>query len=270
TVDKDILCDESLSYRVLDLSENTFNSSVPSFRHKSIGGYSPTKMQRYQDLIDRYLSGEIRSFYAAAGEAKTLEDIQSAVPEMPVMSMLNGKYIIIGADYPPIVNPYAFGNAWVVDNVTTAASADEEIALLGEVDLKTTAVVREDDADVLPERLDEVSDGGAGKGEVVMTYYSPNELKYRYSLPHESLVVFSEIFHPSWKASCNGDELRLFRADWVLRAAVLPAGEGEIVMRYVPEDYAQGEKLSRICSILLLVLLASSIAMIVYRKRKNI
>lgn len=269
-VDKEILCDESLSYRVLDLSENTFNSSVTSFRHKSIGGYSPTKMQRYQDLIDRYLSGEIKSFYTAAGGAQTIDDIQAAVPEMPVMSMLNGKYIIIGADYPPIVNPYVFGNAWIAGDVAVVESADEEIALLGRVDLKTTAVVRREDADALPYLRAEVSDGGADKSSVVMTYYSPNELKYHYKLPHESLVVFSEIFHPSWKASCNGNALRLLRADWVLRAAVIPEGEGEIVMRYIPEDYVRGERLSRICSILLLTLLASSVAMIVYRKRKNI
>lgn len=265
-VDEDILCDESLSYRVLDLSENTFNSSVTSFRHKSIGGYSPTKMQRYQDLIDHYLSKEINSFYAAASGAQTLEDIQSSVPEMPVMSMLNGKYIIIGADYPPIVNPYALGNAWTVGEVAMASTADEEIALLGEVDLTTTAVVRTDDAEQLSEAgLSKAEDGG-----VVMTYYSPNELKYHYNLSHESMVVFSEVFHPSWKATCNGEGLRLFRADWVLRAAVLPAGEGEIVMRYEPQDYVKGERLSRICSILLLILLVSSAGIIVYRKRKNI
>lgn len=245
--DKIILEDKDPSFRVLDLGVSTFNSSVTSFRHKSIGGYSPTKMQRYQDLIDRYISKEISSFYAAASQATSLEQMQEAVPYMPVCSMLSARYILIGGDYPPLVNPYAFNPAWFVSDVLEADSADEEIAMLGSLDLTSQAVVRKGEGHV----------AGSGDGLITMTSYAPNELHYSYSCQERSTVVFSEIFHPSWKAWIYTDEgkqpLKLFRADWVLRAAVLPAGVGEIVMRYEPQDYVIGARISLLCSILLLL-----------------
>ncbi len=263
-VDKEILCDESLSYRVLDLSENPFNSSVTSYHHKSIGGYSPTKMQRYQDLIEHYILSEIRSFYAAVGEATTLGGIQNAVPEMPVVSMLNGRYIIIGAEYPPIVNPYAFGEAWFVGGTVEAATPDDEIAALGTLDLRNTAVVSSADKATIP------AESAVGENRMIrMTSYSPNELRYEYESDSASTVVFSEIFHPSWTATLNGEPLNLFRADWVLRAACVPAGKGEIVMKYEPRDYVQGRALSRICSAILLLLLVAAAAVIGLEKRKK-
>ena len=253
-VDKAILQDSTVSYRVLDLARNTFNSSVASYRHKSIGGYSPTKMQRAQDLIDRYISGEIRDFSTAASGAATLEEMQAAVPYMPVVSMLNGKYIIIGEQYPPVVNPYAFGTAWFVKGVQVVSSADEEIDALGQVDLHETAVVRED----APfGTLSGIPEAGSN---ITLESYAPNELRYSFNCREKAVAVFSEVYHPSWKAEIDGKPLELFRADWLLRAAVIPEGCGEIVMRYCPEDYVKGAAISRICSILLLLLAAGALA----------
>ncbi len=136
--------DNSLDYRVLDLSVNTFNDAIQSYHHKCIGGYSPVKLQRYQDLIERYITGEIREVFEVVGEAATVAEVEERLPELPVVSMLNGRYIILGAEYPPVVNPYAFGNCWFVSEAVPAASADEEIALLGTADLRTAAVIGED------------------------------------------------------------------------------------------------------------------------------
>lgn len=265
-VDEMILEDKSPSYRVLDLSENTFNSSLSSFRHKSIGGYSPTKMQRYQDLIDHYISKEISAFYSAAQNASTITEIEKAIPYLPVTSMLNGKYIIIGADYSPVINTYAAGPAWFVSSAVMASSADEEIALLGKVDPRNCAVLRLNhdgsgtaSMDSLPLCVEAGESELPSSAAIRMTSYAPNELHYTYSATEPSLAVFSEIYHPDWEAALNGEPLPLFRADWLLRAVVLPAGEGEIVMHYNPKDCILGEKISRASSILLLLLLLGSI-----------
>lgn len=281
-VDEIILEDETPDYRVLDISVNTFNDSHPSYRHKSIGGYSPAKLQRYQDLIDRYLSKEISSIYKVLGSAQTIQDVEESLPFLPVTSMLNGKYIIIGEDYSPVVNSNASGNCWFVYDCVKAASPDDEITLLGNTDLRKTAVIGSDFSRAA-EKIDSLSRIArcdiAPADSIWMTHYAANELRYRCRLSSEQAAVFSEIYYPDgWKAwiepegehgevvkghyrpSGKAQETELFRADWILRGAILPEGEYELVMRFEPDSYTIGENLSRASSILLILLLVCSSA----------
>ena len=306
-VDEIIHEDTSLDYRVLDISVNTFNDAIPSYHHKTIGGYSPVKMQRYQDLIERYLTAEISSVYGAVSKAETIQDIEEALPELPVTSALNGKYIIIGADYPPVRNPYAKGNAWFVENAVAAATPDEEIELIGAVDLGKTAVIGKDFewaerffADAQNDRGDAQNDNSVMSNEaetsaagntdsIELTAYAPNELRYSFSTSTERAAIFSEIYYPEgWKAwiepagaygevrkghyhpTAEGRPVELFRADWILRGAVIPEGSGQLIMRFEPESYTVGKNISRASSItLILLLIASAAGMYVTSRRKN-
>ena len=288
-VDRMILEDTDLDYRVLDISVNTFNDSHQSYHHRCIGGYSPAKLQRYQDLIERYLMGEINSVIRTVNEEQTIEGTQENLPYLPVVSMLNGKYIIVGAEYPPVVNGHTFGNAWFVDSFVAADSPDDEIALIGEVDLHDTAVIGDDFSwaqEAFPAggsssgQAGTVAshDGLAESDSIVMTHYAPNELRYSYSTGSDRAVIFSEIYYPEgWTLTCipagegtSSEELPLFRADWILRGAIIPAGEGELVMRFDPQSYRTGEALSRASSItLLLLLILSAGGMAFISSRRN-
>ena len=260
-VDKIILEDEAPQYRVLDLTVNVFNSSVPSYRHKNVGGYSPAKLQRYQDLIEHYLTGEINGLYKVLSSAETLEDVSSYMASStPVLNALNTRYVVVDDNFPPVVNSSAFGAAWFVSNTVQAASPDEEIALLGTVDLGTTAVVAEESSPL-------ASLGRNDNGVIEMTSYAPNRLKYHYSTPEDRIAVFSEIYYPNgWTATVDGKPLELFRADWTLRAALLPAGEHDIEMHFLPASYKTGALVSTITSILLLLALAAAAALLLVRK----
>ncbi len=290
--------DTDLDYRVLDLSVNTFNDAIQSYHHKCIGGYSPVKLQRYQDLIDRYITDEIRSVYSVVGSAETVQEVSDALPELKVVSMLNGKYIILGAEFSPVVNPHAYGNCWFVSDAVAAATPDDEIALLGTTDLRRTAVVGEDFGWAL-EAIEtsggssdgaavtnDAEDGSAGalsdwtsEDSIGLTHYAPNELRYSYSTDTERAAIFSEIYYPKgWRAwiepagaygevrgghyqpSADGYPVELFRADWMLRGAMIPAGEGQLIMRFEPDSYQLGENISRASSILLILLLLGSAA----------
>ena len=288
-VDRMILEDTDLDYRVLDISVNTFNDSHQSYHHRCIGGYSPAKLQRYQDLIERYLMGEINSVIRTVNEEQTIEGTQENLPYLPVVSMLNGKYIIVGAEYPPVVNGHTFGNAWFVDSFVAADSPDDEIALIGEVDLHDTAVIGDDFSwaqEAFPAGASSSGqagtvashDGLAESDSIVMTHYAPNELRYSYSTGSDRAVIFSEIYYPEgWTLTCipagegtSSEELPLFRADWILRGAIIPAGEGELVMRFDPQSYRTGEALSRASSItLLLLLILSAGGMAFISSRRN-
>jgi hypothetical protein len=265
-VDQMIKADEDPQYRVLDLTVDVFNSSVPSYHHKNIGGYSPAKLQRYQDLIEHYLAGEINGLYKQLNQAEDLEAVSDWMAEgTPVLNALNTRYIILGGEYPPLENYSAFGAAWFVDSAVKAANPDEEIALLGAVDLRHQAVVT-DPVNVVPATSD-------GTGDLIeMTSYAPNELHYKYSCATDRLAVFSEIYYPDgWHATVDGQPLDLIRADWTLRAALLPAGEHEVVMTFLPDSYRTGAAVSRVTSILLILLVLASIGLLVYseNKRKN-
>ena len=263
TVDKLIKADPDPSYRVLDLSVNVFNSAVPSYHHKSVGGYSPAKLQRYQDLIEHYLTGEINKIYGVLQTAETIDDIENGMPDIPVLNALNTRYIILDGEYPPVVNANAFGNAWFVDEVVKAATPDEEIAFLGSVDLKRQAVIGKD-MSVSTFAPADTTDA------IILTSYAPNELKYHYSASADRLAVFSEIYYPDgWKAEVDGKPVDVVRADWTLRAAALPAGEHDVVMRFEPKSYAVGAGISRASSIALILLLLISVAGLFLPARKK-
>ncbi len=284
-VDEIIHEDTDLDYRVLDISVNTFNDAIQSYHHKCIGGYSPVKLQRYQDLIERYITDEIRTIYKVVGSAETVQDVENALPKLKVVSMLNGKYIILGAEYSPVVNPHAYGNCWFVSGAVPAATPDDEIALLASTDLRTTAVIGKDfewaletmdSKNVESDSSVETSDSPAS---ISLTHYAPNELRYSYSTDTERAAIFSEIYYPKgWKAwiepagaygevrgghyhpTADARPIDLFRADWMLRGAILPSGEGTLIMRFEPDSYALGANISRASSILLILLLLGSAA----------
>ncbi len=273
-VDKMILADDDPQYRVLDLTVNVFNSSVPSYHHKSVGGYSPAKLQRYQDLIEHYLTGEINGIYKQLNTAEELEDVEAWMATgTPLLNALNTRYVILDGNYSPLVNEAALGAAWFVDSVVEASSPDEEIALVGAVDLRHQAVVTD------PSLSLRMIEGGACHSEersdeesIEMTSYAPNELHYRYSASAPRLAVFSEIWYPDgWHATVDGEPIGLLRADWTLRAALLPAGEHELVMTFLPESYRVGALVSAIASLgllLLLVILLCVQVLDIQRKKK--
>ena len=262
-VDQMIKADPDPSYRVLDLSVNVFNSAVPSYHHKSVGGYSPAKLQRYQDLIEHYLTGEINKIYGVLQTAETIDDIENGMPDIPVLNALNTRYIILDGEYPPVMNENAFGNAWFVDEVVSAATPDEEIAFLGSVDLKRQAVIGKDMPAVVAAPADSTD-------AIVLTAYAPNELRYHYKASADRLAVFSEIYYPDgWKAEVDGTPVDVLRADWTLRAAQLPSGEHDLVMRFKPDSYAVGAGISRASSITLILLLLLSVAGIFLPARKK-
>ena len=268
-VDESILEDPAVSYRVLDLTVDPFNSSRRSYWHKNIGGYSPAKLQRYQELISAYLTREIESIYGAAEGAETVSDVEDNLPELPVLSALNLKYVILGDEVLPAVNHNAFGNAWFVDGTVAAGSPDEALALVGATDLRHGAVLEPADAGAA------AAFGVPAPGDTIsMTSYAPNELHFRYSTSGDRLAVFSEVYYPegwhAWLAD-TGAEVPVLRADWILRAAVLPAGDHELVMRFDPKSVSESAAVSRASSIgiIVLLLLAAAGALVLPKRKED-
>lgn len=245
--DKAIMADKELGYRVFNLTVGPFQDATTSYFHRSVGGYHGAKLARYQDLIDRYLSKQ----------------------DPAVLDMLNTRYLIVpdeNGQPEPMLRPTANGAAWFVNGVVTAGSAQQEIDLLGTTNLKQTAVVAAKD-EPLTKGLIPAEDSTSLRS-IALVEYRPNNLKYEYSTPEESLAVFSEIFYPyGWKAYIDGAEAPYFRADYVLRAMMLPAGEHAVEWRFRAPGWTAAETITLVSS--LVILLGSIAALVVWIRRKS-
>ena len=259
-VDNAIHQDTDLSYRVLDLSVNTFNDAIVSYHHKTVGGYSPAKLQRYQDLIDFHIAPEMSrvasDINAVIPTARTVADLEGGLKYYPVLAMLNTKYIVIDGNSYPLTYDYSLGNAWFVERSRTAPTADAEMAALGEIDPGREAVIF--DAQAAEGTAAEYP--GAAEGRIVLKEYSPNRLSYDVSAAARGLAVFSEIYYPAgWKAYIDGEEVPVLRADYTLRALLIDEGDYEVEFVYDPGSFTLGKNISLASSLAIILALAGCI-----------
>ena len=235
--DKQIMADTDPDYRVLNLASNTFNESKTSYYHKSIGGYSPAKLRRYQDIIDYYFSGRLN---------------------MNVLNMLNTRYVITQQGVQ--VNPTAFGNAWFVRNISWVNTPNEEIEAIGTADLRAEAFI-------------DTCWRSMVKGEVAMTkpasieltnYANPGNLFYESESAENGLAVFSEVYYKTWRAFIDGEEVPILRANYILRAIEIPAGKHQIEFRCKDELLQKTQIVSIVASALIVLVIA---LLLVFRKK---
>jgi len=249
--DQIILEDPDPDFRVLNLTVSVFNDGSTSWFHKSLGGYHGAKMERYQEVIDHQLLPEIQTLI---GGFKNPGSIDSLMQSLPVMNMLNTKYIIYDPNSPPLENFHIRGHAWFVDDIQVVGDANEEIAALKGLDPAEEAVVDQRFA----ETLKDVEPGGSRESTIALMEYKPNYLKYKAVVGSGKLLaVFSEIWYPKgWKAFIDGEQTSIVRANYLLRALAVPEGEHEVEFRFEPASYFTGNKISLASSLILLLALA--------------
>ena len=279
--DEAILQDTDPYYRVVNLSVSTFNDNTTSTFHKSIGGYHAAKLRRYQELIEAYIQPELVNLHQTVAATAGRLDSVNADSLFPVLNMLNTKYAILplqDGQTLPVQNPWAMGNAWFVDDVLLVANADEELTALGAINPRTTAVVDRRFADLLPAAL--VSGGGPkeqaqpapsaeGKAQGLhLISYEANALTFEAETPEERLAVFSDIYYPGWRCTIDDKEVDLLRANYVLRAVVIPAGKHTVSFRFDPQSLHTTEALANTGLILLAVLALALIAWAIFKQKK--
>ncbi len=268
TADQAILNDNSLDFRVADITKDMFNDASTCYFHKSLGGYSGAKLRRYQDIITQYLGGELNQLRSA----KTGDDLMQALAQQKVLNMLNTKYIIYNPNSQPFQNPFAFGNAWVANDIHWVDTPNEEIDAIASTDLQHTAIMhKEFEQQVGNYRLTD-----SILPNVTLEEYLPNKLTYRFngisagSTAKNYLVVFSEIWtEKGWKMFVDGEEQPLLRANYLLRCALVPSGNHEIVMEYAPKAWKMGNSLQLVSSLILILGLIAAIVFTVKPIKKE-
>ena len=260
-----ILQDKSLDYRVLNLSTSTFNENETSFYLKSIGGYHPAKLRRYQELIDAHIQPEMQRLYGALNKAAGDMTQVNGDSVFPVLNMLNTKYFILplqGGRSVPLENPYTYGNAWFVDKIHYVDNANQELDMTGKLSLRHEAVADKKFQKQLGEAV--VQDTSS---LVRITAYEPNKLTYDVNSGKGGVIVFSEIYYPGWTATVDGVEQELGRVDYVLRALQVKPGHHEVVLSFFPKTIDRTETVAYVAYAVLLLLIIYLIVTCVKRRK---
>lgn len=237
------------NYRVFNLAVNTFNDSKPSAFHNQIGGYSAAKLSRYQNLIDFYLSRHIK-------------------PE--VLSMLNTRYVVLQNGQVQRL-PDALGNCWFVQEVKPVGNPNEEILALNNIDPAVTAVV-----DTSKFSIRASAFGADTTATIVLEPQKEESADYRKYIYHsnsDQLAVFSEIHYaPDWFAYIDGKPADYFRANYVLRAMFVPAGDHVIEFKNEAPLFNKLDNIGLIVSIITILLMAGGIILCYapFRKKETV
>ncbi len=246
--DKLILSDKALDFRVFNL-QNPWNEARTSYYHKSIGGYHGAKIRRYQDLISSGLTTEHQEIITNLRAGSTDFSNQG------VLNMLNTRYFVAGPGKDAVIyNEHANGNAWFVQSIEQVETPDEELAKTLEIDTKTTAVI-----DQSKFNLNNIALGY--NGTITLTDYKPNHLIYTSSNEADGLAVFSEIYYKDgWKATIDGKEVPILRANYVLRALEIPAGKHTIEFEFKPSIYGWANPVMMAGSWIIILLIIGTLA----------
>ena len=256
STDLAIMKDKSLDYRVLNLASNTFNENETSFFHKSIGGYHPAKLRRYQEMIDAYIAPEMQKTMQAIAAAGGNMQAVDGVKTFPVLNMLNTKYFILplqGGATMPLQNIYAQGNGWFVDKINYVADANAEYAGVGKIDVRHEAVADKKFESVLGK-----AQSNDSTAKVKLVKYEPNNLQYTIDSKKGGVVVFAEIYYPGWTATIDGQPAELGRVNYILRALNVKAGKHTVVLDFHPTSISTTETIAYIAIVILLLAIAGA------------
>lgn len=263
--DMEILKDKALSYRVLNFASGAFNENNTSYFHKSIGGYHPAKLRRYQEMIDKYIAPEMQAAMQAIGSKGGVMSEVDGRKLFPVLNMLNAKYFIVplqGNATTSIQNPYAQGNGWFVDKLTYVADANAEYAEVGKIDVSHEAVADKKFEAVLGQTA--ANDSTAS---VVLTKYEPNNMTYTVNSAKGGVVVFSEVYYPGWSATIDGQPAEFGRVNYILRALNVKAGKHEVVLDFHPSSISITETIAYTALAVLLLAICAAL-FVEWKKRK--
>jgi hypothetical protein len=249
TADLQIMADPALDYRVLDLSKNNpFFDASPSYFHKSVGGRHSARLQRFEELINSQFTGKLNE---------------------PVLDMLNTKYFIVPDSVPgqlkPVIRPSALGNAWFVNTIKYVEGADQEMNAITAFHPKDTAIVQNSFTSL----VGKLNDNPDTTASIQLLKYHPDNLLYKYKNAKDAVAVFAEIWYDKgWNAYLDGNKVPYFRANYILRALKVPAGEHHVEFKFEPKSYLIGDKISMFASFILV--LTAGFAFFKRRKQMDI
>lgn len=238
-------------YRIYNQTLGVTSETNTSYFKASIGGYHAVKLRRYDDVLNEYIN--------------SIDSVKTP----NVLNLLNAKYMVFGGPEQPQVvpNPKANGNAWFVSDLKFVDTPNQEIKAIGTIDNKKTAVIASSDKSYFDNKTVQAD----STAFITLTKYQPNELEFKSQSKTPQLAVFSEVYYPhGWKVLVDEKEVPYIKADYLLRAVHVPAGNHHIRMVFEPEVIEKGKWLSLLSFGLFILLAAFGLFWMNKNKKKEI
>ncbi|NVO03016.1 MAG: YfhO family protein [Bacteroidetes bacterium] len=262
TANTEILKDKDPNYRVFNLS-NPFQEVNTSYFHKSIGGYHAVKLRKYQEFIDTCLYKDLSLINSVLSNKPTDSSVSACLKKIPALNMLNAKYIIYNPDAPPLANRNALGNAWFVKNYQIVGTPNEELHYVNGINPAQTAIIGKQ----FESLLGTFKNSDDSLASITFESYKPNNLVYNTKSSKEQLAVFSEIYYPhGWNAYVDGKLTPHFRANFILRAMMVPAGNHKIEFKFEPKEFKAAQSTAFASSIIVVIIVLGGLFFELWKK----
>jgi hypothetical protein len=134
-----------------------------------------------------------------------------------------------------VENPQFEPRAWVVGRAEVIA--DEEAILKRMRDPQfnpATAVILERAPGIA------MASGDSPIGTCQVRKYENGDLDVDTDTTRDGYLVLSEVYYPGWRATIDGREVPVERADYLITALPLPAGKHHVTYRYDPVSFKVG------------------------------
>jgi hypothetical protein len=242
--------------------ENNFQTYEKIF---STDGYEPLHIKTYGELISASKNGSVESRIAGSDAGLTggygSGDLKENKYRQRLMNLLGVKYLLnknelLGKDYDPDYSTFpkeiyklVWQNApWQIyenmqvlpriflsSNYVVESDKNKIIKMIFDekFDLRNTIILEEP---ILPE-VKFPSDKNA---KLEIKSYESNRIVLKTNSASDMILFLSDNYYPGWKVSIDGENVKIYRADYSFRAVPVPKGTHEVKFWYYPQSFIVG------------------------------
>jgi len=215
---------------------------------ENINGYWPFAMGRFYRFVHR-----MRGHEPSALDRHQFDELIYDNENLFPLRIMNVRYAFeedeVSKAFVVTENEERLPRAWLVERFEVLAEEEAAIERLRRrsFDPARVAILERDPGVALRPADSPI-------GTCVVRKLDGGGLDIEANAARPALLVMSEIFYPGWRARVDGQVVPLMRADDVISAICLPAGEHHITLRYEPTSFKLGCVATGLCVLAALAL----------------
>ncbi|MEJ5351536.1 MAG: YfhO family protein [Melioribacteraceae bacterium] len=247
-------------FRILNLKTDGSPGSLRNnanynvyFLLEDLFGYSAVKPRTYQDIID-------------------VVSPNSAPVNYTLWRMLNVKYFVTNQPYNPdgFVPIYQSAKTFVYRNDKALPRVYFVDSIISAKPMEILNAIKNDSFDpkkiAYLENLDFKTEPTDSTSNVEIIKYQDEHIIAQTKSNGNNFLFFGTTFLPAWKAYIDGNQTKVYKANYGFMGIVVPKGEHKIEFKYEPRAFVIGKNISLILNLLLYA--GIIVVLILHNKKK--